>query len=130
MCLSTWSPAGGVNLGIGRTFENIAVLLRSLIAVKEYPDNFNENGFYLPCESETYFRGGMVLGALVINSSTYMCKLGPLFQRLHSLQKQHPQLETIYSLCGESFTFEPEEFPSLGEIAGIGGFSVWIYHDV
>lgn len=33
MCLNTWSPAGGVDLGVTETFENIAVLLASLIAV-------------------------------------------------------------------------------------------------
>lgn len=30
---NTWSPAGGVDLGVTGTFENIAVLLASLIAV-------------------------------------------------------------------------------------------------
>ena len=33
MCLNTWSPAGGVDLGVTGTFENIVVLLASLIAV-------------------------------------------------------------------------------------------------
>lgn len=33
MCLNTWSPAGGVDLGVTGTFKNIAVLLASLITV-------------------------------------------------------------------------------------------------